>query len=179
LEDLAAVVFEATRELVRGKCQQPDWPGGPGPGIIVATRRPPEAAMTKRRDPSASQEDDGPKLISLQDKHDADRLLQRAYAAGEIDTEELKRRRGRVYAAVTPRELWKATGHRAGSRERADKADLWRSLRLQLAIVAFAAVIMVFVLLGTILNNQGGTRNTPVFPWEWGKDQPKDQPAQP
>ena len=45
--------------------------------------------------------------------------------------------------------------------------------------MAFAAVIMVFVLLGTILNNQGGTRNTPVFPWEWGKDQPKDQPAQP
>jgi hypothetical protein len=124
--------------------------------------------MTKRRDPSASQEDDGPKLISLQDKHDADRLLQRAYAAGEIDTEELKRRRGRVYAAVTPRELWKASGHRAGSRERADKADLWRSFRLQLAIVGFAVIIMMFVLLGTIINNQGGTVDTPVFPWEWG-----------
>ncbi|HEV2918323.1 MAG TPA: DUF1707 domain-containing protein [Actinomycetota bacterium] len=135
--------------------------------------------MRKQRDSTASLDDDGPKLISLQDKHDADRLLQQAYTAGEIDQEELKRRLGRVYAAVTPRELWKATGHRAGSRERADKADLWRSLRLQLAIVAFAAVIMVFVLLGTILNNQGGTRNTPVFPWEWGKDQPKDQPAQP
>ena len=124
--------------------------------------------MSRRRDPSAG-EDDGPKLISLQDKHDADRLLQRAHAAGEIDTEELKRRRGRVYAAVTPRELWKATGHRAGSRERADKADLWRSLRLQLAIVAFAAVIMMFVLLGTILNNQGGTAGRKVFPWEWGR----------
>jgi hypothetical protein len=135
--------------------------------------------MRKQRDASASLDDDGPKLISLQDKHDADRLLQQAYAAGEIDREELKRRRGRVYAAVTPRERWKATGHRAGSRERADKADLWRSLRLQLAIVAFAAVIMVFVLLGTILNNQGGTKGTPVFPWEWGKDQPQDQPAQP
>jgi hypothetical protein len=135
--------------------------------------------MRKRRDPSASLDDDGPKLISLQDKHDADRLLQQAYEAGEIDREELKRRRGRVYAAVTPRELWKATGHRAGSRERADKADLWRSLRLQLAIVVFAVVIMMFVLLGTILNNQGGTRGTPVFPWEWGKDQPQDQPAQP
>jgi anti-sigma-K factor RskA len=135
--------------------------------------------MRKRRDPSASQDDDGPRLISLQDKHDADRLLHQAYAAGEIDQEELKRRRGRVYAAVTPRELWKATGHRAGSRERADKADLWRSLRLQLAIVVFAAVIMMFVLLGTILNNQGGTKGTPVFPWEWGRDQPKDQPAQP
>jgi anti-sigma-K factor RskA len=126
--------------------------------------------MRKRRDPSAMKDDDdGPKLISLQDKHDADRLLQRAFEAGEMDAEELKRRRGRVYAAVTPRDLWKATGHRAGSRERADKADLWRSLRLQLAIVVFAAVIMMVVVLGTILNNQGGTAGTPIFPWEWGR----------
>ena len=124
--------------------------------------------MTKRREPAALEDDDGPKLISLKDKHDADRLLQQAYAAGEIDQEELKRRLGRVYAAVTPRELWKATGHRAGSPERADKADLWRSFRLQLAIVAFAAVIMIVVLFGTILNNQGGLKNTPLFPWDWG-----------
>ena len=124
--------------------------------------------MRKRRDPSATEDDDGPKLISLQDKHDADRLLQQAFAAGEMDKEELKRRRGRVYAAVTPRELWKATGHRAGSRERADKAEIMRSVRLQLAIVVFAAVIMVLVLLGTILANQGGTAGRRVFPWEWG-----------
>jgi Domain of unknown function (DUF1707) len=125
--------------------------------------------MRKRRDPSI-EDDDGPRLISLQDKHDADRLLQQAYAAGEIDREELKRRRGKVYAAVTPRELWKASGHRAGSRERADKAEIKRSVRLQLAIVAFAAVIMVFVLLGTILNAQGGTVDTPIFPWDWGSN---------
>ena len=122
--------------------------------------------MRKRRDRAA--EDDGPRLISLEDKHDADRRLQRAYEAGEIDREELKRRRGKVYAAVTPRELWKATGHRAGSRERADKSELRRAVRLQVAIVIFAAVIMMFVLLGTILNAQGGTVDTPVFPWEWG-----------
>ena len=134
--------------------------------------------MRRRQDATASQDDD-PKLNSLQDIHEADRLLRQAYEAGEMDQEEFRRRRGRIYAAVTPRELWKASGHRAGSRERADKADLWRSLRLQLAIVVFAAVIMLFVLLGTILNNQGGTKGTPVFPWEWGKDQPKDQPARP
>jgi hypothetical protein len=127
-----------------------------------------EVAMRKRRDPAAVADDDGPKMISLQDKHDADRLLRQALAAGEIDREEFKRRRGKAYAAVTPRELWKATGHRAGSPERADKALIWRSVRLQLAIVGFAAVIMMFVLLGVILNNQGGTVNTPVFPWEWG-----------
>ena len=124
--------------------------------------------MTKRREPAAVEDDDGPKLISLQDKHEADRLLQQALAAGEIDQAEFKRRRGKAYAAVTPRELWKVTGHRAGSPERADKADLWRSFRLQLAIVAFAAVIMIVVLLGTILNNQGGLKDTPLFPWEWG-----------
>jgi uncharacterized membrane protein len=127
--------------------------------------------MRKRREASASEDDDGPKLISLQDKHDADRLLQQAFAAGELDAEELKRRRGKVYAAVTPRELWKASGHRAGSRERADKAEIKRSIRLQLAIVVFAVIIMLFVLLGTILANQGGTAGTPVFPWEWGKDE--------
>jgi hypothetical protein len=135
--------------------------------------------MRRRQDATTSEEDDGPRLNSLQEIHEADRLLRQAYEAGEMDQEEFRRRRGLVYAAVTPRELWKASGHRAGSRERADKADLWRSFRLQLAIVVFAAVIMLFVLLGTILNNQGGTKGTPVFPWEWGKDQPKDQPAQP
>ena len=134
--------------------------------------------MRRRQDATAS-EDDRPQLNSLEDIHEADRLLRQAYEAGEMDGEEFKRRRGRIYAAVTPRELWKASGHRAGSRERADKADLWRSLRLQLAIVVFAVVIMLFVLLGTILNNQGGTKGTPVFPWEWGKDQRQDQPAQP
>ena len=123
----------------------------------------------RKRDPSDSQDDDDDrKLISLQDKHDADRLLQQAFAAGELDADELKLRRGKVYAAVTPRELWKASGHRAGSRERADKAEIRRSIRLQLAIVGFAVIIMMFVLLGTILNNQGGTVDTPVFPWEWG-----------
>ena len=122
--------------------------------------------MRKRRDRAA--EDDGPRLISLEDKHDADRRLQRAYEAGEIDRDELRRRRGTVYADVTPRELWKATGHRAGSRERADKSELRRAVRLQVAIVIFAAVIMMFVLLGTNINAQGGTVDTPVFPWEWG-----------
>ncbi len=122
--------------------------------------------MKHRR--AADDEDDGPRLITLEDKHAADRLLQEAFLAGKMEEAEFKRRRGRVYAAVTPRELWKASGHRAGSRERADKADIWRSVRLQLAIIVFAVVIMMFVVLGTIINNQGGTVDTPVFPWEWG-----------
>ena len=35
--------------------------------------------------------------------------------------------------------------------------------------MVFAAVIMMFLVLGTILANQGGTVDTPVFPWEWGR----------
>jgi hypothetical protein len=150
--------------------------GRPASGIILASDDPPEDAM--RRD-SAAREDDGPRLNSLEEIHEADRLLQRAYEAGEMDLEELKRRRGRVYAAVTPRDLWKASGHRAGSPERSDKAELWRSFRLQLAIVVFAAVIMIVVLFGTILNNQGGAKNTPIFPWDWGKHRQQEQPSQP
>jgi anti-sigma-K factor RskA len=135
--------------------------------------------MRRQRAHAASDEEDGPRLNTLQEIHEADRLLRRAYEAGEMDLEEFKRRRGQVYAAVTPRDLWKASGHRAGSPERSDKAELWRSVRLQLAIVVFAAVIMMVVLLGTIIYNQGGTKNTPIFPWEWGKDQSREQPAQP
>jgi hypothetical protein len=52
---------------------------------------------------------------------------------------------------VTPRELWKATGHRAGSRERADKAEI-------------------------ILANQGGTAGRRVFRWEWGSTETATAP---
>ena len=155
-----------TRRASGMRLAAPRWQGM----IVVAgptTRL--EVEMRKRRDASAD-EDDGPKLISLQDKHDADRLLQQLFTAGEIDAAELKRRRGRVYAAVTPRDLWKASGHRVGSRERADKAEIKRSIRLQLAIVAFAAVIMLLLLYGTVVDQVGGNIDTPIFPWEWGKD---------
>jgi hypothetical protein len=121
--------------------------------------------MRKRRD----EVDDGqPRLISLDEKHDAHRRLQQALAAGELDEAEYKRRLGRVYQAVTPRELWKASGHRAGSRRRSDRAELWRAARLQIAIVLFAALIMIVVLWGTVINQQGGADGISPFPWDWG-----------
>jgi hypothetical protein len=121
--------------------------------------------MRKRRD----EVDDGqPRLISLDEKHDAHRRLQQALAAEELDEAEYKRRLGRVYQAVTPRELWKASGHRAGSRRRSDRAELWRAARLQIAIVLFAALIMIVVLWGTVINQQGGADGISPFPWDWG-----------
>src|SRR4029453_4900987 len=102
--------------------------------------------MRKRRDPAAVQDDDGPKLITLQDKHEADRLLQQALAAGAIRNEGVKRRRGKAYAGGAPPQRVNPLGHRIGSPDRAGKALIWHSVRPQLAIVGFAAVIMMFVL---------------------------------
>ena len=101
-------------------------------------------------------------MISLQDKHDADRLLQQAYEAGEFDKEEPQGRRGGVYAAALPR----ACGRRAATARLARAGRQGRdrrSIRLQPAIVAFAVVIMMFVVLGTIIANQGA-RSTPRAP---------------
>jgi hypothetical protein len=123
-----------------------------------------------RRDAAAGEEGQ-PRLISLDEKHEAHRLLQRALAAGELDQAEYQRRLGRVYQAVTPRELWKASGHRAGSRQRSDKRELWKAVRLQAAIVVFALLAMLVVLYGAMLYNNGNAPlDTKVFPWEWGKD---------
>ena len=59
-------------------------------------------------------------LITLDEQHRAARLLTEAFEAGELDRDELHRRLTRVQRAVTPRDLWKASGHRAGSRRRSD-----------------------------------------------------------
>jgi len=111
-------------------------------------------------------DDEQPRLVSLDEKHEAHRLLQKALAAGELDEAEYKRRLGRVYQAVTPRDLWKATGHRAGSRRRSDRAEIWRAVRLQTAIIAFAVLIMIVVLYGTVISNQGGSSDISIFPWD-------------
>jgi hypothetical protein len=116
--------------------------------------------------------DEQPKLIALDDKHAAERLLLAAFDAGELDEAELKHRLGRVYQAVTPRELWKASGHRAGSPARADLGELRRAVRLQVAIVVFAIVAMVFVLWGTAIYANGGSNDVKVFPWQWWQHEP-------
>ena len=128
--------------------------------------------MTKQRSASGDDTDDGrPALISLEDKHAAERLLREAFAAGELDEAEFKRRLGRVYGAVTPRELWKASGRRAGSRRRSDWRELRKAMRLQVAIVVFAILAMLVVLFGTVIYQQGGnTTDRNIFPWEWGQD---------
>jgi hypothetical protein len=123
--------------------------------------------MTRRRAPNRDA-DDGPGLISLDEQQDAVQALNAAYEAGEIDQEELGRRLGRVHRAVTPRDLWKASGHRAGSRRRSDWREIKRAVRLQIAIIAFAALAMLLVLYGTILYYHGNSSGAKIWPWQWG-----------
>jgi hypothetical protein len=122
-----------------------------------------------RRHRDAPTQDDGPSLISLDEQRDAARLLRKAFEAGELDEAELRRRLGRVHGAVTPRDLWKATGHRAGSRRRSDWREIRHAVGLQVAILVFAALAMLVVLYGMILYYHGDRSGAHVWPWEWGK----------
>jgi len=90
-------------------------------------------------------------LVELREKHAAHGLLRAELRGGGIDEPEYLRRRDRVYQAVTPRDLWKATGGRAGSRRRSDWWAIRKSIALQLAIIVFAALAMLLILWGTIV----------------------------
>jgi anti-sigma-K factor RskA len=125
--------------------------------------------MSGRQDPAAADTDgERSTLISLDEQHRAVRILNQAFEAGELGQDELRRRLGRVQRAVTPRDLWKASGHRAGSRRRSDWKELRRALWLQVAIVSFAVVAMLLVLYGTLLYYHGDS-NVHIWPWEWGQ----------
>jgi hypothetical protein len=125
--------------------------------------------MARRRGAGAEDTHDGPGLISLDEQQRAVRLLNEAFEAGELGREELQRRLGRVHRAVTPRDLWKATGHRAGSRKRSDWRQIKHAILLQVGIVAFAVIAMLLVLYGVILYYHGDNSGAHFWPWEWGK----------
>jgi hypothetical protein len=96
-------------------------------------------------------------VVSLDDKRAAERVLLDAVRTGELSEGEYHHAIGLVRRAVTPRDLWKATGGRAGSPKRADRAELGRAIRLQVAVVIFAILGMLLVLWGTILWNRQGS----------------------
>jgi Domain of unknown function (DUF1707) len=90
-------------------------------------------------------------VVELREKHAAHGLLQAALRDGDLDEREYLRRRDRVYQAVTPRDLWKASGGRAGSKRRSDWRMIRKSIMLQVWIVLFAAIAMLLILWGTII----------------------------
>jgi hypothetical protein len=126
--------------------------------------------MARQRGAVTGDLDDGPALITLDEQHEAIRSLNKAFEDGQIGEDELRRRLGRVHRAVTPRDLWKASGHRAGSRKRSDWKAIKSAVMLQIAIVGFAVVAMLVVLYGIILYYHGDHAGAHIWPWEWGKD---------
>lgn len=101
--------------------------------------------------PRGPQSQTNPQPIKLVDKHQADRRLRLAVLAGELSQDEYRRRYQRVYQAVTPRELWKASGGRSGWSRRSDWREIRHAVLLQTSIVVFAAVAMLVILWGTVL----------------------------
>lgn len=91
-------------------------------------------------------------FVGLPDKHQADRRLRLAVEAGQLSQDEYRRRCQRVYQAVTPRDLWKASGGRSGSPRRSDWRELRHAILLQVSIIVFAAVAMLVILWGTIVH---------------------------
>lgn len=123
--------------------------------------------MARNRD-GRGQADEGPTLITLDEQHEAIRLLREALDSGAMSREEFNRRLGRVHRAVTPRDLWKATGHRAGSRRRSDWHEIRRAIWLQVAIIGFAALAMLVVLYGMLIYYHGDNTGASIWPWNWG-----------
>ena len=124
----------------------------------------------RRERPVGDADDRRPRLVTLEEQRAAERALRAAWEAGELDAAECSHRMGLVCRAVTPRDLWKASGHRAGSPRRSNRGEIWRAVRLGAAIVVFAAVAMMLVVYGTILYQQGGIHHTHIWPWQWGQD---------
>jgi hypothetical protein len=89
-----------------------------------------------------------PDLVNLADIRAAVAALEEAHAAGRIGDKEAARRINDCRRAVTPRDLWKASGHRAGNRRRSDWADI-RSTAFGLTILLIMIVLGVWLVTWT------------------------------
>ena len=85
-----------------------------------------------------------PELIGLDAIRAAVAALEAELAAGRMGEKETAKRINACRRAVTPRDLWKASGHRAGSRRRSD----WREIR---SLVFNLSALVVMLVLGVWL----------------------------
>lgn len=67
-------------------------------------------------------------LVDLSDIHGAVQALEADAERGSISVDEARKRISDSKRAVTPRELWKASGGRAGSRKRSDWHDIRKTV---------------------------------------------------
>jgi Domain of unknown function (DUF1707) len=94
-------------------------------------------------------------ILSEADQRAAIAALQQAARDGELDSEELARRTADVWRCNTPRDLWRATGGRAGAAKRSDTKEIRHALLAMLFLIAFAFAGAALVTWGMILYARG------------------------
>lgn len=83
-------------------------------------------------------------LVDLDDIHAAVTALESDAAAGTLSVDEAAKRINDSKRAVTPRELWKASGGRAGERKRSDWHDI-RNTVFGVSLMLVLAAVGVWV----------------------------------
>ena len=86
-----------------------------------------------------------PQLVTQEQIRAAIGALEERRAAGEISEPDVARRINDCRRAVTPRDLWKASGGLAGDRRRADWWDIRRAVGALLLLFVLAALGMWLV----------------------------------
>ncbi len=79
-------------------------------------------------------------LVALTEIHTAVSALEEAAQRGAMSADEAARRINASRRAVTPRELWKASGGRAGAKRRSDWQDIRKTAFGAIFLLVLAAV---------------------------------------
>lgn len=86
-------------------------------------------------------------MVTEHEQRAAVALLRASAAAGELRADDAAKREAAVWQAVTPRDLWRATGGRAGSPRRADRREWGKAIVVTISVWVFAAVAMALIIL--------------------------------
>lgn len=97
-------------------------------------------------------------MVTEREQREAIARLRDAASSGEVGEVDLARREAAVWKAVTPRDLWKATGGRAGSPQRSDAREWRRAVIVVVAMIVFAVLAWgAIVLLLAGIDDSGTT----------------------
>jgi hypothetical protein len=102
-----------------------------------------------------------PTLVTLEQIRAAAVALEQDRAAGRLSEPETAERINRCRRAVTPRELWKASGGRGGSRRRSDWPYLRRTAFRLVALLIMIALGMWLATV-TVASLHGGVPAGPT-----------------
>ena len=114
-------------------------------------------------------------LVDLSDIHGAVEALEADAERGTIPEAEARKRISDSKRAVTPRELWKASGGRAGSSKRSD----WQDIRKTVYGVSFLIVLAVVgVWIVTVFTGKAvGSGEEDYIPEPTSVSVPADEPT--